>query len=61
MKAMVLERNALIESSPLRLAEAARIPVRPRTTVYPLEQANQALQDLKADRINGTGVLVVGP
>ncbi len=41
------------------LAEAAQIPVRPRTTVYPLAEANRALQDLKADRINGTGVLAV--
>jgi len=41
------------------LAEAARIPIRPHTTTYPLDQANQALQDLKADRLNGTGVLVV--
>ncbi|MBI4578188.1 MAG: zinc-dependent alcohol dehydrogenase family protein [Planctomycetes bacterium] len=40
------------------LAEAARIPVRPHTTVYPLSDANRALQDLKADRISGTGVLV---
>jgi len=28
-------------------------------TTYPLEDANQALQDLKADHINGTGVLTV--
>ena len=41
------------------LAQAAAIPIRPHTTTYPLAQANQALQDLKADRINGTGVLVV--
>ncbi len=41
------------------LAEAAAIPIRPHTTVYPLADANQALQDLKHDRINGTGVLVV--
>jgi len=41
------------------LAEAAAIPIRPHTTTYPLRQANQALQDLKADRINGTGVLVM--
>ncbi|MGA2259106.1 MAG: zinc-dependent alcohol dehydrogenase family protein [Thermoguttaceae bacterium] len=39
------------------LAEAAQIPVRPHTTVYPLAEANRALQDLKADRIQGTGVL----
>jgi propanol-preferring alcohol dehydrogenase len=41
------------------LAEAAQIPIRPRTTTYPLADANRALQDLKADRISGTGVLVV--
>ena len=42
------------------LAEAARIPIRPHTTTYPLADANRALQDLKADRLSGTGVLVVG-
>ena len=41
------------------LAAAAEIPIRPLTTAYPLIEANAALQDLKADRINGTGVLVV--
>ena len=41
------------------LAVAAEIPVRPHTTTYPLADANRALQDLKADRINGSGVLIV--
>jgi propanol-preferring alcohol dehydrogenase len=41
------------------LAEAAQIPIRPHTTTYPLIDANRALQDLKADRINGTGVLIM--
>ncbi len=41
------------------LAEAARIPIRPHTTVYALTEANRALQDLKADRIAGTGVLLI--
>jgi len=41
------------------LAEAAEIPIRPHTTSYALADANRALQDLKADRINGTGVLVL--
>jgi propanol-preferring alcohol dehydrogenase len=41
------------------LAEAAGIPLRPQVTTYPLEQANLALQDLKNDRINGTGVLLM--
>jgi propanol-preferring alcohol dehydrogenase len=40
------------------LAEAAAIPIRPHTVVYPLAEANRALQDLKADRISGTAVLV---
>jgi alcohol dehydrogenase, propanol-preferring len=40
------------------LAEAAAIPIRPHTTVYPLAEANRALQDLKGDRLSGTGVLV---
>jgi propanol-preferring alcohol dehydrogenase len=41
------------------LAEAACIPIRPHVTVYPLAEANRALQELKDDRINGTGVLLV--
>jgi propanol-preferring alcohol dehydrogenase len=41
------------------LAEAAQIPIRPHTTTYPLADANQALQDLIHDRINGTGVLMI--
>ncbi len=41
------------------LEEAAKIPIRPKVTTYPLEDANRALQDLKADRINGSGVLIV--
>jgi len=41
------------------LAEAAKIPIRPHTSTYPLSEANRALQDLKADRIDGTGVLVM--
>jgi alcohol dehydrogenase, propanol-preferring len=42
------------------LAEAAAIPIRPHTTLYPLADANRALQDLKNDRISGTGVLMMG-
>ncbi|MBI4558809.1 MAG: zinc-dependent alcohol dehydrogenase family protein [Candidatus Hydrogenedentes bacterium] len=42
------------------LEEAAEIPIRPKTTEYPLSDANRALQDLNADRISGTGVLVMG-
>jgi len=43
------------------LAEAAKIPIRPHTTTYRLSEANAALNDLKSDRINGTGVLVAWP
>lgn len=39
------------------LAEAARIPVRPRIQIYTFSQLNQALLDLKQDRISGTGVI----
>ncbi len=41
------------------LSEAAAIPIHPHTTVYPLKDANRSLQDLKADKINGTGVLLI--
>lgn len=41
------------------LAEAAEIPIRPHVTRYGLPEANRALQDLKADRLRGTGVLVM--
>jgi propanol-preferring alcohol dehydrogenase len=41
------------------LAEAAAIPIRPHTTVYPLADANRALIDLKNDRLSGTGVLSI--
>ncbi len=41
------------------LAVAAEIPIRPRTTAFPLERANQALQQLKRDGIRGSGVLEV--
>ncbi len=38
---------------------AAEIPIQPHTTAYPLAEANRALQDLKHDRIQGSGVLTV--
>jgi alcohol dehydrogenase, propanol-preferring len=41
------------------LAEAAAIPIRPHTKIYPLVEANRALMDLKNDDINGTGVLLI--
>jgi propanol-preferring alcohol dehydrogenase len=42
------------------LEEAARIPLRPRVVPFPLEAANEALGELQADRLEGTGVLTVG-
>ena len=41
------------------LEAAAEIPIRPRTKTYTLADANQALQDLKADKMEGTAVLVM--
>ncbi len=41
------------------LETAARIPIRPRVQCFPVTDANRALLDLKEDRINGSGVLVV--
>ncbi|HEY8155726.1 MAG TPA: zinc-dependent alcohol dehydrogenase family protein [Myxococcota bacterium] len=42
------------------LALAAEIPIRTHTQRYPLEAANQALLDLKQDRVRGTAVLEIG-
>jgi len=41
------------------LREAAEIPIRPKVTLFPLAEANRALQMLKADEIQGTGVLTI--
>lgn len=41
------------------LREAAEIPIRPEVTVFPLEEANEALLTLARDGIDGTGVLRV--
>jgi propanol-preferring alcohol dehydrogenase len=38
---------------------AAAIPIRTHTTLYPLERANDALDDLKNDRVRGAAVLEV--
>jgi propanol-preferring alcohol dehydrogenase len=38
---------------------AAKIPIHATTQVLPLSSANQALQDLKASRINGEAVLAI--
>lgn len=38
---------------------ACRIPVKTTVNTYPLERANEALDDLRAGRFSGAGVLVV--
>lgn len=64
-KSLFYERNVHSVTANTRedgrslLTEAAQIPIRPHVNTYPLEEANRALQDLKHDRINGTGVLVM--
>ncbi len=42
------------------LSIAAEIPIRPRVTVYPLERANEALQNLRRGAIQGANVLQIG-
>jgi len=37
---------------------AARIPIRTSVRTYPLEEANEALSDLRAGRLEGAAVLV---
>lgn len=39
------------------LALAPRVPVKTHVTVYPLEEANRALEDLRAGRFTGAAVL----
>jgi propanol-preferring alcohol dehydrogenase len=43
------------------LREAVEAGIRPRTVVFPLDRAGEALSRLKDDAIDGTGVLVVAP
>jgi propanol-preferring alcohol dehydrogenase len=51
--------NAVYQDGVDLLEIAERIELKPETTEYPLEDANLALQDLKASRINGAGVLTL--
>ena len=41
------------------LALAPAVPVRTHVTEYPLERANEALDDLRAGRVTGSAVLSV--
>ena len=54
-----VEANTRADGEEL-LREAAEIPIRPRTVLYPLARANEALMGLKQGRIEGTGALVIG-
>ena len=40
---------------------AAITPIHTQVKPYPLERANQALEDLRAGRLEGAAVLVVSP
>ena len=40
------------------IALAAKIGIRPRTTVFPLDRANEALQAVAGDRVDGAAVIV---
>jgi propanol-preferring alcohol dehydrogenase len=42
------------------MALAPRVPVRTEVTTYPLERANEALEDLRAGRFHGAAVLTLG-
>jgi propanol-preferring alcohol dehydrogenase len=42
------------------LREAARVPIRPQVQIYPFERVNEALADLKHDRLCGTGLIQIG-
>ena len=42
------------------IALAPRVPVRTEVTAYPLERANEALEDLRAGRFRGAAVLAPG-
>jgi propanol-preferring alcohol dehydrogenase len=55
-----VEANTRADGEAL-LREAAAVPVRPETTAFPLEAANDALVRLRSDQIDGTGVLLVDP
>jgi len=43
------------------LALAPRVPVKTEVTPYPLERANEALDDLRAGRFTGAAVVIVDP
>ena len=52
--------NATFQDGVEFLDLAAEISIKPTTTLYPLEEANQALVDIKESRLNGEAVLAMG-
>jgi len=42
------------------LALAPKVPIKTKVVAYPLEKANEALDDLRAGRFNGAAVIVIG-
>lgn len=52
--------NATRQDGMELLELAVRIPLQPDTVTYPLEDANEALLDLKYSRLNGEAVLEIG-
>ena len=51
--------NATFQDGTDFLKIAAEIPIHSTVNLYPLEMANQALEDMKHSRINGEAVLIV--
>ena len=52
--------NATHQDGKELLELAVKIPLQPDTVTYPLEDANEALLDLKYSRLNGEAVLEIG-
>jgi alcohol dehydrogenase, propanol-preferring len=53
-----VEANTRADGEDL-LGKAAAVPIRPTVTPFTIAQANEALIRLKADQLDGTGVLVL--
>ncbi len=52
--------NATYQDGVDFLKLAAEIPIKPTITLYPLQEANRALQDMKESAIDGEAVLKIG-
>jgi propanol-preferring alcohol dehydrogenase len=52
--------NATRKDGEELLKIAAEIPIKSEVTYYDLEQANEALLDMKESKLNGAGVLRIG-